>query len=160
MCRWNLRMLGSLGKGAEGLQNGGRGSGPSGRSSLIPRLENQRVFVMGPAGPFVGQVCLCSCVCVCVCVHLRPQGTHTSTAMEMETHHFSPLRLEGLSKVEKREGGEVTSVWEPTRVFRTEATQELEVEGWVRCLPGLGSGEVLRVGGCQTHPLQAACTLV
>ena len=71
MCRWNLRMLGSLGKGAEGLQNGGRGSGPSGRSSLIPRLENQRVFVMGPAGPFVGQVCLCSCVLVFVCACVR-----------------------------------------------------------------------------------------
>lgn len=29
-----------------------------------------------------------------------------------------------------------------------EATQESEVEGWVRCLPGLGSEEVLQVGGC------------
>lgn len=111
MCRWTLQMFGGLGKRAEGLQNGSRGSGPSGRSSLIPPLENQRVLVMDPAGPFVGQVCLCSCVRVCVIQweregrhNLCPQGTHTSTAVELETHHFSPLRQEGLSKVRKHGG--------------------------------------------------------
>lgn len=93
MCRWKLRMLGGLGRWAEGLQNSDRGSGPSGRSSLILPLENQ------PAGPFVGQVCLCPCAHVLVVRwenerrrSLCPQGTHPSTAMELETHHFSTLR--------------------------------------------------------------------
>lgn len=83
MCRWKLRMLGGLGRWAEGLQNGNRGSGPLGRSSLIPPLENQRVLVMGPAGPFVGQ----ACACVCGTVGEREEAQSLSSGSSHQHSH-------------------------------------------------------------------------
>lgn len=63
MCRWTLRMFEGLGKRAEGLQNGSRDQGPSGKEFFNSSWRISECLSW--PGPFVGQVCLCSCV-LCV----------------------------------------------------------------------------------------------
>ena len=68
---------------------------------------------------------------------LRKLNKHSQ--MELETNQFSTLRQEGLNKAEAKSRGRRGCFFvEPTEVFGMEAAQESEVEGWVRCFPGLG----------------------
>lgn len=57
------------------------------------------------------------------------------------------------------EAGEVTSVWEPTKVFRKEVTQGACLEGWVRCSGQRAQRRQGRVRVPDKAP-RATCTLL